>query len=121
MYGDGLIADQKPLSRLSKVVSPASFVFGANTFSGMHASLAWFALLRHVAYTKRIFETTAENLSIEFVFLVFPQECLVGRMKGCHMYNGGAFFEAIMSIARPFIKKKFMERVSVLSVQMLRF
>jgi len=39
------------------------------------------------------------------------QECMVGRMKGFHIYNVGTFFEVIMGISRPFMKKKFLERV----------
>jgi hypothetical protein len=41
------------------------------------------------------------------------QDCTLGRMKGLHFYNGGAFFEMLMGVVRPFMKKKFLERISV--------
>jgi hypothetical protein len=41
------------------------------------------------------------------------QECMLGRMKAMHFYNGGSFFELAMSIVRPFIKKKYLERMHV--------
>jgi len=41
------------------------------------------------------------------------QDGMVGRMKGFHMYNAGTFFEVIMGISRPFMKKKYLERIHV--------
>ena len=41
-------------------------------------------------------------------------------MKGFHFYNGGAFFELIMNITRPFLKKKNLERVRTCSTPTAR-
>lgn len=41
------------------------------------------------------------------------QDCLLGRMKGFHLYNAGGFFEIVTGIVKPFLKKKYLERNGV--------
>ncbi|KAK2149336.1 hypothetical protein LSH36_455g07052 [Paralvinella palmiformis] len=41
------------------------------------------------------------------------QDCTPGRVKAFHVYNGGIFFEMMMTLAKPFMKKKFQQRFHV--------
>jgi len=41
------------------------------------------------------------------------QKNMPGRFKAFHYYNAGVFFETMMAIARPFLDKKYQERIIV--------
>ena len=41
----------------------------------------------------------------------FFQKKLPGRFKGFHFYNAGTLLDAFMMIFKPFLDKKFQERV----------
>ena len=53
-----------------------------------------------------------KNSRMNSVFLFCVQECCLGRFKGIHFYNVGVFFEMIMAFVRPFLKQKYLDRVS---------
>ena len=51
----------------------------------------------------------------------FFQDCFPMRFKGIHYLNEPIIFDAIFAIVRPFMKEKILQRVSVCTVNVLKF